>query len=143
MFRNKSGFTLVELLGVISLLAIIVLLAIPAITGNINEGKQKLYKVQVENFEQAAKDWMSLHLLEIPDGTIDTTITLGCLKVEGLLETELENPITGEQFANDMVVKIKSGSNQYIYTFDENSGTDENALIPNQKCSFNSEAITD
>lgn len=142
MIRNSKGFTLVELLGVISLLAIIVLLAVPAITSNINEGKEKLYKVQIENFEQAAKDWMSLHLLEIPDGTVDTTITLGCLKVEGLLEHEIENPLTGEQFSNDMVVKIKSSSNQYIYTFDENSGTDEGIDIPSAKCSFNNEAIT-
>lgn len=138
---KKNGFTLAELLGVITILALIALLAIPMISRNVARGKQNLYKVQIENIEKAASDWMAKHVLEIPDGNINTSITLGCLKADGILETSIENPITGEQFPNDMIVKIRSGSNQYIYEVVEDSGTNGNVALPSGKCSFNHIAI--
>ncbi len=138
---KQKGFTLAELLGVITILAIVALLAIPMISRNVARGKQNLYKVQIENIKKAAGDWMTKHILEIPEGSINTSITLGCLKVEGILETYIENPITGAQFPNDMIVRIKSGSNQYIYEVVEDSGTDERVPLPAGKCSFNYTAI--
>ena len=69
------------------------------------------------------------------------------IKSEGEKETI---PIQSESYADkevpDMIeteTKRRSTRLVDLDTFDENSGTDENALIPNQKCSFNSEAITD
>ncbi|MCI9233458.1 MAG: type II secretion system protein [Bacilli bacterium] len=138
---KQKGFTLAELLGVITILAIVALLAIPMISRNIAKGKQNLYKVQIENIKKAASNWMTKHTLEIPDGNINTSITLGCLKVEGILETSIENPITGVQFPNDMIVRIRTGSNQYIYEVVEDSGTDDKAPLPEYKCSFNHTAI--
>lgn len=138
---KQKGFTLAELLGVITILALIALLAIPTISRNVARGKQNLYKVQIENIKKAANDWMTKHALEIPDGNINTSITLGCLKVEGILETSIENPVTGAEFPNDMIVKIRTASNQYIYEVVENSGTDENVPLPSKKCSFHHVAI--
>ena len=140
--KQESGFTLPELLGVITLLAVIALLAIPTVTKNIARGKQQLYQTQLENFKRAAQDWMAIHTLELPEGDIETSITIGCLKREGLLDSSIENPLTGKQFPNDMIVKIHSASNQYIYIVDEKSGSEDAVAIPSEKCSFNSEAIT-
>lgn len=140
---GKTGFTLVELLGVITLLAVLALLAIPAVAKNISRGKKNLYKAQLENFKKAASSWMAIHTMEVPDGEVETGITLGCLKVEGLLDTSIENPVTGVQFPNDMVIKIKSSSNQFIYTVEENSGTEENVSLPTDKCHFDPVMIKD
>ncbi|MCI8544969.1 MAG: type II secretion system protein [Bacilli bacterium] len=138
---KQRGFTLAELLGVITILAVVALLAIPMVSRNIARGKQNLYKIQMENIKKAAGDWMAKHALEIPEESINTSITLGCLKAEGILEVSIENPITGAQFPNDMIVKIKSGSNQYIYEVVEDSGTDDKVPLPAGKCSFNHTAI--
>lgn len=138
---KQKGFTLAELLGVITILAIVALLAIPTISRNVAKGKQNLYQSQLENIKKAARDWMAIHTLEIPDGEINTSITLGCLKMEGLLETSIENPTTGTQIPNDLKVTIKTQSNQYVYEIDENSGTDENVPLPATKCHFHETAI--
>ncbi len=138
---KQRGFTLAELLGVITILSILALLAIPMVSRNVSRGKKNLYKIQIGNIKRAAGDWMANHVLEIPEENIDTSITLGCLKAEGILETSIENPITGEQFPNDMIVRIRSGSNQYIYEVVEDSGTEGNVPLPSEKCSFNHTAI--
>lgn len=139
----KKGFTLAELLGVITIIGLIALLVLPVVTQNITGGKRDLYQIQIENFEQAAKDWIAIHLLELPEEDISTSITIGCLKAEGLLEESIKNPLNEQQFPNDMVVKIESSSNQYIYTVVEDSGTSENVPIPSEACHFNTSAITE
>ena len=65
VYMKRKGFTLVELLGVITILAIIALLAFPVVSRSISGGKQKLYKSQIESFKEAASTWMSKHLLLI------------------------------------------------------------------------------
>ncbi len=138
---KNRGFTLPELLGIITLLALLALLIIPAVSKNVSKGKRDLYEVQLRNFEKAAKDWMAIHTLELPDKEINTVITLGCLKVEGLLEESIENPLTNSQFPNDMVVKIRTESNQLIYETDANSGTDSEVLLPTGTCKFHDKKI--
>ncbi len=140
---KEKGFTLAELLGVITLLAIIALLAIPAVAKNVSGGKKQLYKAQLENFKKAASNWMAIHTLELPDGEIHTSITLGCLKAEGLLDDDIKNPITGDQFPNDMLVTIDSGGNQFIYGIDEESGTPGDDTLPAVKCTFDENGIID
>lgn len=54
--KNK-GFTLVELLAVIALLAIIAAITFPFIQDSINESKENAYKEQVRTIEYAAKRW--------------------------------------------------------------------------------------
>ena len=46
--RKKNGFTLVELLAVIVLLAIIIAITIPIITGNMKKSKQQAFEVAGE-----------------------------------------------------------------------------------------------
>ena len=55
--KNKTGFTLVELLGVIVLLGIIALVAIPAITNTANKQKEKVYYDQLNELIRAAQNW--------------------------------------------------------------------------------------
>ena len=141
--KNK-GFTLAELLGVITLLAIVTLLVIPAVTKNVARGKQNLHKTQIENFKKAAADWMAIHALELPEGDINTSITLVCLKIERLLDTSIVDPFTGAEFPNDMVISIETESNQFVYKVDENSGTlDKEVPLPSNKCKFSNSAISE
>ena len=54
---KKKGFTLVELLAVITLLGLIALITIPAITNTMSKQKEKLYYDQLNQLILAAQNW--------------------------------------------------------------------------------------
>ena len=57
--KVKNGFTLVELLAVISILAIIVIIALPNIMGMFNSAKKSSFTSEVKNIISAAQQqWM-------------------------------------------------------------------------------------
>ena len=78
--KKKRGFTLVELLAVLVIIAVILLLIAPQILKKINDSKSSLYDTQMEEIKKAARVYMSN--LNI-DNTI--TISLGELKKAGLV----------------------------------------------------------
>ena len=57
MKKNK-GFTLIEIMAVIVILAVIALIVVPLVTGSIKDSKQKLYETQLENIKSGAKSYM-------------------------------------------------------------------------------------
>ena len=61
--RSKKGFTLVELLAVISILAIISLIAIGAYNGVSSRAKQKAYTSKVEQIKTSATKWAKENML--------------------------------------------------------------------------------
>ncbi|MFA5408782.1 MAG: prepilin-type N-terminal cleavage/methylation domain-containing protein [Bacilli bacterium] len=68
MFRNKKGFTLVELLAVIVILAIILAIAVPGIAGIINGAKK-------ESFESNAKSLVTGIEYKVLEAQVDSTKT--------------------------------------------------------------------
>ena len=55
----KKGFTLIELLAVITLLGFLSLIVVPVVDKIIKDSEQDLYETQINNIEQAAKNWSS------------------------------------------------------------------------------------
>ena len=53
--ENKKGFTLVELLAVISILALLVIVAMPKVLELFNESKQNTFEVEMTNIFNTAK----------------------------------------------------------------------------------------
>jgi general secretion pathway protein G len=51
--RNKRGFTLIELMVVITILGILAVLILPRITGQTDVARETAAKVQMKNIEQA------------------------------------------------------------------------------------------
>ena len=58
MNRNK-GFTLVELLAVITLLAVMAIVAVPTVSNIMSKQKEKLYYDQLNTVIKAAQNWVS------------------------------------------------------------------------------------
>lgn len=85
----EKGFSLIELLVVISILAIIALISVPAVTSVINDSKEKAYKEQEKSIIDAAKTYMINNSLKLPTA-IDQTycVTVSELKQTGLLKNE-------------------------------------------------------
>ncbi len=64
---NKKGFTLVELIAVIVILALISLIVFPAVNSMIKNSKEKAYNVQIDEIIDAAKNYLSDFPVCIPE----------------------------------------------------------------------------
>ncbi len=122
---GKKGFTLTEVLGVLTVLALLALLITPVVSKTIKNNKQKLYNDQIKIIERAARDYAIKNTDVLPEeGTINY-ITLGEIKRSGVLQEEVRNPITKELFQDDLQIKITLENNQYVYQvmLEETEGT--------------------
>ena len=116
--KNKKGFTLIELMAVIIILAVIALIVTPLILNSMKDSKEKLYQTQLENIKSAARSYMVNIELE-ENKTIN--LSVGELKRSGFLKSDIENPKTNEGFKDCVLVNVQRKSESYIYTVDEDS----------------------
>lgn len=126
---KKKGFTLAELLGVIIILALISMIAIPAITTSLNKHKKSLCDTQISYMIAAAKNWGADHLLQLPDEGETLTISLSELIQQGYIEGDknatsdedklkIINPNTNGYFEPDPTIIITKSGKHYTYTMD-------------------------
>ena len=120
----KKGFTLVELLGVIVILAVISMIAVPLIDRSINEGDEDLYNTQMNQILKAAKNYYAENLEKLnsvgggcdEECISDCCVTLETLQEDGYLPTEVDNPKTGETFKpNEIVVLVTKNGQHFEY----------------------------
>lgn len=125
---KRKGFTLIELMGVLIILAILGLLIVPTVDRMLKEFREDSYKDQLKSMELAAQVWASDHMLELPNQNGDiVTITLGQLKMGSYVDLDISNPKTGKQFSNTILIEIAYRQNNYEYKVVESSieDTDE------------------
>ena len=120
---EDRGFTLVEILAVITLIGVLALITIPTIDVVIKSTREKGYENQKEVILSAAKDYGASNMMDLP--TVDGDyiyITLGDLKLGGFIEVDVINPINEMCISNDTVIVITRKNNNYTYKFrDENN----------------------
>lgn len=118
----KKGFTLVELLAVISLLGLLSLIIVPVVDKIIKENKENLYQDQVKNIEDGARNWAANNIFDLPEnGYINKSICE--LEKAGFLEKGMKNPKTDELFYKDSYVTITKTINGFEYNYNETSGS--------------------
>lgn len=114
----KKGFTLIELIAVIFILALILLIVVPIVNDNITKSKINLSEEQIRQIEMAARQW-GTDKLSIKDGApSEHSVTIRTLQKDGYLDdkgiidakTKKEVPLTTK-------VCITYESNQFIYEF--------------------------
>lgn len=130
---NKKGFTLVELLAVITLVGIFLLVTIPTVDSLLKKQKDKLYKLQRKNVTEALKTWGNANIESLPeeDGQY-VEVTLNDLKIEGLVDDDLKNPKNDICYANTNTFTISKKGEEYIYTVSELvDGTSSDCAITN------------
>ena len=113
--RNR-GFTLVELLAVVAILAMLELIIVPVINNVLNDNKAKLYNLQIQNIEDGARGYVSDRVFSI-DISVGSSkgITLGTLKQQGYVENDIVNPLTKERFSDNMVIIISNTSTGFTF----------------------------
>ena len=116
---KKKGFTLVELLGVITVLGITALLIIPSVEKVIKKNKEKALENNKKTIITATKNWITDNKQKIMDGD-EYIITVGDLKTSGYLEFNIKNPVTEKCISNETEILIVNKDNKFDYYF--NSG---------------------
>lgn len=117
---KKNGFTLVELLAVIALIAIFLLVTIPTVDSVIKKQKNRLYNIHLKNVTEALKTWGNMNIALLPEeANTSITVTLNDLKTAGLVEDDLANPKTDKCYLNSNTFTITKNGEGYIYIVDE------------------------
>lgn len=116
---KRNGFTLVELLGVVTILAMLGIIVVPTISKVISDNKRQLYDVQISNIKSGASNFVSENIfsdrLEISNNS-SIGIRLGKLKELGYIDSDISNPITKNKFSDDMIIMITNHNNVFSYT---------------------------
>ena len=100
MKNSKKGFTLIELLAVIVILAILVAVAIPAITRYLNTARKGTYATNAQAAISAVRNDI------ITQGiTVDSYYTIE--NVNKLMDKKLENSPYGAPYQDSSYVKVE------------------------------------
>lgn len=136
----KKGFTLAELIGVLVVLALISMIAVPSVTKSLKQYKTKICVVQLENIVEAGKSWAADNVEQLPETESSTPrdVSLDTLIKYGYIDEDVKNPKTKEKFESGLVVRIEKYKNKYTYKLynigDENNTNDDRVIVPEDYC---------
>ena len=109
---NKKGFTIVELLVTITLLAIISTISVISITSFINKNKENNYEILKNTILQASKGYVTDNRY----GNIEPSITAQYLLDNHYITSGLTDPKTGKNIdLNSVVITITYQNKNYTY----------------------------
>lgn len=128
---NNKGYTLVELLAVIVILALLAGIGVASINNSIKVSREKSLELQYETIESTAKSFCQKHLLDefepsttcklksenccskVPSEGEVCYIVLEDLITEGLTE-ELKDPKNGGYINGQTLIEITYRNNQFV-----------------------------
>ena len=115
MLKNKKGFTLIELLVAISIMAIILILALPQMSNLKNKNEKTKYKKYAETLITSAKLYVDSYSEDIfgnnPNGCVD-------IKYQQLKEKKLVKDIKVDDSTcagDNTFVRVKKANDFYMY----------------------------
>ncbi|MBE6138250.1 MAG: type II secretion system protein [Firmicutes bacterium] len=132
---NKRGFTLVELVAIITLLAVILMIVVPTVGTSIKNARENSYLKQIDLIEKAAKNFgvENDHLLPEFNSNQIITIDFNTLYTSGYLKDKAPmNPKTEEGLTGCVKVSYNSDYNQYEYKYIDNLVECDNYNINNK-----------
>ena len=113
----KKGFTLIELIAVITLLAILGILVIPSILNLVKNKQKDLSDASNDVLYKATELYLSKHDdYDLINGNI-YCISLSELASENLITTPFVNPVTRSEISLDKQVEVSVVNKSYTYNF--------------------------
>lgn len=128
---KNRGFTLVELLSVMTILGILALIIIPAVTSTLNKSREDAYQKQIHILETASEQWGLENLNILPEGNELLTIDFGILYKSGKIADDVViNPKTKKELTGCILISYSEQYKQYTYQYiDNDSICTENKFI--------------
>ncbi len=111
-----TGFTLVELLGVIIVLGVIALITFPIVDKLIKDSKEQALERIIDNIEEAAYSYSVENDIGFPMNK--TELSLNKIQQEGYLNTTIINPITNKELQGCVWYYWDVNIRQYIFEYD-------------------------
>ena len=102
--KNK-GFTLIEILGVITLLALLSTIIILSVNKSLKNSKETLSEIQIEEIKSAAAMWRTDNIELIPENGF-YTMSLSDLQGKGYIKENIIDAKTNENIDNDLLIEI-------------------------------------
>ena len=116
--KKVSGFTLVELLAVILVLAIVLSIAVIFVLGFLRDSQVRT----CENLKRAIQREAESYVLRHHPNANNRQVTLGNLFNAGLLERPITNPVTNERLNENTVIVTITVNNHGVVTNNTISG---------------------
>lgn len=114
---DKKGFTLIELIATIVIMALILIMVMPSITALVNNNQDKSYEYYADSLIEAAKIFVSKEGEDISSlGTLNFT---GCVDItyQNLLNDDLINPYTDDTInCTNAKIRYTKERNKESYT---------------------------
>lgn len=118
LINNKKGFTLIELLAVIVILAILVMVAIPAVTKYLNAARQGTFADNAHSAISAVRNEV-ISKGFTADSTDSTVMTFDKTEIDALLEKKLNSSPFGSAYKNASIkVTQTTANNNTTYTYE-------------------------
>ncbi len=102
---RKNGFTFIEILGVITLLALMSVIVLTVVDKNLKDSRQVLSDVQISNIKSAASMWRTDNVDLIPDSGY-YAITLGYLIDNGYFKEDVIDPSNEVSYNRNLVINV-------------------------------------
>lgn len=131
MKNKKKGFTLVELIVVLAILAILAAMLVPALTGYIDKAKEKKIVAEARSAVIAAQTVSSEYYAKE-----NKVISADLIKTGGASNTDVLKlaELTGKGFIDSVVIGEKGTIDELVW----DSGEDDNKLV----CTYKNGAYT-
>ena len=115
--KNK-GFTLVELIGVLTLIGIIALIAIPTVDSLTKKSRLKMYERAKQTLITSTRSWLSDNKELFSSNGDEIIVTLLDLKEQGYIEFNFKNPLSGNCVSNKTTIVVTKVEDENHNTFD-------------------------
>ncbi len=115
---NKKGFTLIELLAVIIILALLIAIAVPAVTRYLNSARESTFAVNANYAIKAVKEYVTIEGMSGNNSLIDSNgnITIQTLN-DNLLDKKLEESPYGYDYQQTSYVHVGTDlDGNYVYS---------------------------
>lgn len=118
MIYNKKGFTLIEVIGVITVLSLILLIAMPALTKTLKRNEKQYYNDYVNNLKLATETYIVKNIDDYPqlnDIQGEAYIEISLLLKNGYIDNIIKNPDLPDEEQPDHVLVTLNADGTFNY----------------------------
>lgn len=122
--KTSKGFTLVELIGVVAIIAAILIFTIPSVIGILKRDSDKEYSRFLTDLYLATETYVEGNIENYPNLSVaggSETIMMQELIENGYVKSTIINPKTDQKInATDTIIITKKASGGYEYQYQTN-----------------------